>query len=405
MLGRFQAVTILLFAALACPRPVRAESYIELLTLSPGESLWERFGHTALRVRKGTQDVVVSFGAAPFRQPSFVWAFVRGRGDFWVVSHPFPEILARYKGYNRTLQSQNLLLSPARKEELIRRLNEYLLPENNHYRYNQLYDNCATRIRDLLDEVSGGALKRAAKGRHPVESFRTLSLLAGSGSWIGSIGFDLISGPHLDPPVTGWEEMFLPLALRDRVADARLSTGPLAEPPRVILKRMGPSPLTGDLYGARLKLLGLSLAGLIAALFATRRRFASLVAVRRTAFGLITAALLCMSAMGALIVPMMLLSRVQVLDDNENGWLFWPFDLLWLGFMWSWLRGRPKLSRLAMGYGLVRLGCILMVVCMKLLGFWVQQNWVFVGMAAATVTAVFVLGLHVRARDALHSGS
>jgi hypothetical protein len=80
----------------------------------------------------------------------------------------------------------------------------------------------------------------------------------------------------------------------------------------------------------------------------------------------------------------MLFSRVQVLNDNENGWLFSPLDILWLRYLCS---DAPP-SRVARGYWFARMACILGVMALKLSGIALQHNWELVGLSFFTVLGV-----------------
>ena len=75
-----------------------------------------------------------------------------------------------------------------------------------------------TRIRDLLDEASGGALHRYTEGPAPftfrqevMENLASVPLIAAVAT--------LIYGPYTDAPRSRWETLFLPEALRSTVAE------------------------------------------------------------------------------------------------------------------------------------------------------------------------------------------
>jgi hypothetical protein len=105
--------TILVITCLSLLGPVaRADETIELLTIEPGDAMWARFGHTALRVRDEQRDIVINYGAAPFLRPDFLWASMRGRSDFFVIAEPFTRALERYRYLDRTVVSQQLRLPP-----------------------------------------------------------------------------------------------------------------------------------------------------------------------------------------------------------------------------------------------------------------------------------------------------
>ena len=59
--------------------PARAgEARVSLLTCSPGEEVYELFGHTALRYTSDKSDIVFGYGYFSFDTPNFVWRFILG---------------------------------------------------------------------------------------------------------------------------------------------------------------------------------------------------------------------------------------------------------------------------------------------------------------------------------------
>lgn len=382
----------------------RADATLELLTIEPGDAIWARYGHTALRVRDGARDIVFNYGAAPFLKPTFLWNSMRGRADFFVIAEPFARAFDRYLRLDRTVTSQELRLPPQQKRWMIEHLFQVVRPPNNTYRYDQLYDNCATRVRDVIDTASKGALRRAAAQRVPNRSFRDDTLEAESGHPFASWGFDLIGGPHQDLPVDGWQELYLPLYLRDRVAEARLEAGglsvPLAGPIRVLYERKaGPARwphkyfVRGLLITLSTLLLGLFGAYALAGARSERLRRATAVAIG--CFSAIT------GIFGAVVVPTTLLSNVHNISPNENAWLFFPLDLLLVRALYrAALRGQQpaRWQRLYVG---ARAAVVAIVLLLKLLGVMAQHNWVF--MLVASAWAVAAAGL-VFARAAVRAG-
>jgi hypothetical protein len=357
----------LLFVLVVCfgASRARAELRVDLITVEPGEALYERFGHTAL----------------PFSDPRFLWKFARGEGEFLVIEEPYATTLARYRDSDRTLMRQRLLLPHPRAVELALRLKEAASPPRNRYLYDQLYDNCATRVRDLIDRVSERALTRAASKHASDHRYRDDTLSAMAGHPIGHWALDLIGGRHQDLPVTSFHEMYLPVALRDRLAEAELVVEGrrqrLAEPPEIVFERQGP-PRSRAIFRARQLMLAAALSlSALALAFArapsrARRRVAAL------ALGLCCA---WSALFGALAVPLTLLSHVHNFSPNENAWLFWPTDVLlvpalYRGIVQGQQPGRPFVAYVA-AKGL----CLVLLLVLKAFGVWTQHNLVFVALA------------------------
>src|SRR5262245_34413826 len=110
----------------------RAETSIELITIGPGDALYSRFGHTALRVLDPERglDVVFNYGYGPFGRPDFLWGFLRGELGFFVAVESWDEMVWGYRDEDRTIQRQPLNLSPGQVATLFDFLIWNIRPEN-----------------------------------------------------------------------------------------------------------------------------------------------------------------------------------------------------------------------------------------------------------------------------------
>ena len=70
-----------------------------LITCSPGQEVYALYGHTALRLQNFTtgEDVVFNYGVFSFKQPHFIWRFVRGQCDYMVVPTPWQYFTREYE--------------------------------------------------------------------------------------------------------------------------------------------------------------------------------------------------------------------------------------------------------------------------------------------------------------------
>jgi hypothetical protein len=376
---------------LGAAAPARAELDAWLLTMGVGDSLWERYGHTAVRVSDGTLDVAYSFGAAPFGQPSFIWSFLRGEAEFGVVVDTYPATMRRYEKWDRTVWEQKLHLPPERMLWLARALAAHVRPPLNRYRYDHLYNNCATQVRDLLDQASTGALRRAGLA-HVVggRSFRDDMLEGAAGHWLGHIGADLISGPYEDRPVPdGWVEMYLPLALRDRLAEARLDDGtPLAAPMHELRARKGPVPNAEPIHAAQQALATLALAIFALVLGACHARAPELL--RLLAQVALRALIVMFSVFGLAVVPLVLVSSIPNLSPNYNAFLFVPFDLVFFGLTKGLMEARPR-SRPLMRYLVLRAAVVGITAALAFTGLLGQEDQAFALAALAYMGSLGVV--------------
>jgi hypothetical protein len=222
---------------------------VYLMTMGPGEEVWERFGHNAIWIHDsiaGT-DIAYNYGLFDFHQQDFLPRFIRGQMWYWMAGFPAQRYVETYVHANRSVWLQELDLSPSARLELQRFLEWNERPENRFYHYDYYKDNCSTRVRDALDRVIGNRI-RAATADVPTGKtyrFHTQRLTANDPPIF--TGLLLALGPGVDRPISRWEEMFLPLALRDHIRSVRIpgvggATVPLVKSERTLFVSTAPTP-------------------------------------------------------------------------------------------------------------------------------------------------------------------
>ena len=128
--------------------------------------------------------------------------------------------------------AQELNLTPAQKDSLAKFVAWNAQPENRFYHYDYFRDNCSTRVRDALDRVLGGVIKRATENVASGTTYRSHTRrLTQDAPWV-YLGTLLGLGRPVDRPISRWEEMFLPVRLHNdlrgiRVKDASGASVPL----------------------------------------------------------------------------------------------------------------------------------------------------------------------------------
>jgi hypothetical protein len=196
-----------------------------LMTMGPGDAVWERFGHNAIWVHDpvaGT-DLAYNYGVFDFAQENFFTNFIRGRMMYWVEGWNAYATLEAYRADDRDIWLQELNLTREQAEALRDFLVWNARPENREYRYDYYYDNCSTRVRDAMDRVLDGALRAATDPLSSGTTFRWhTARLTGERAGDVPIFTGLMAGlgPPADREISRWEEMFLPMSLRDRVREA-----------------------------------------------------------------------------------------------------------------------------------------------------------------------------------------
>ncbi|HRV54092.1 MAG TPA: DUF4105 domain-containing protein [Mangrovimonas sp.] len=187
------------------------QAEISVLTIAPGASLNDAFGHSGFRVKDTTGlDVVFNYGVYDFEAPHFYLKFAQGKLDYLMGANRFTDFYTNYVEENRSIEEQVLNLTQKEKQALYNYLLNNYKPENRRYKYDFFYDNCATRIKDVvLLNVSQPITFNTPEGYTP-KTFRSLiQEKLHWNSW-GSLGIDIALGAVIDKQATPEEQMFLP---------------------------------------------------------------------------------------------------------------------------------------------------------------------------------------------------
>jgi len=147
----------------AQPRPLSSAAKISLLTCSPGEAIYELFGHTAIRVKDPSQglDLVFNYGIFDFDTPNFVVKFVRGKLLYKLGVDQFRRFKYQYVVQNRLVIEQVFNFNPIEKQTVFDYLLNNAKSVNANYQYDFFYDNCSSRVFDVLKDTLGQNLTYA----------------------------------------------------------------------------------------------------------------------------------------------------------------------------------------------------------------------------------------------------
>ena len=229
-----------LFCQNGVPLYLSEHTKVSLLTSSPGEDLYAQFGHSAIRITDtlSGQDLVFNYGLFDFNTPGFYVKFIRGKLPYQLGIQRFDAFLNAYIEENRQCRELEINLNEKERLALINFLSVNYLPENREYPYDFFFDNCATRIRDILENkfqanYPDTSLVKKASFRH------FLAQYVGQNSWI-NVGFYLILGLPADAIATFRDEMFLPDYLEKHLENAFLSGQLLAKNKITILNQNQP---------------------------------------------------------------------------------------------------------------------------------------------------------------------
>lgn len=212
--------------------PLSEQAEISILTVGPGRYLYDKFGHSAFRLRDDAQglDIVFNYGTYDFNTPNFYGKFAKGELLYSLSTAPYASFYRSYVYQERWIEEQQLQLNNEQKAALFEYLQWNALPENRDYRYNFLYDNCATRIRDVLAKVLGEDLRFDLSYTDTPYTYRQLIQQHVHWNTWGSMGMDLGIGAVTDRIAPPWDYQFLPDYVSKAVALADLNTSGITRP-------------------------------------------------------------------------------------------------------------------------------------------------------------------------------
>ena len=187
---------------------------ISLLTCTPGTELYSTFGHSALRVTDSSDstDIIFNYGTFDFNDPDFYKKFTLGKLLYILSIEEFPDFVQQYQYEGRGITEQELNLNCEEKAKLLYALFENAKEENKYYKYDFVYDNCTTRLRDMVERLSRDSLitKKIRPGNKT--TFRNLihEYLDRNKQYWSKLGIDILLGQPIDKKITNAEAMFLP---------------------------------------------------------------------------------------------------------------------------------------------------------------------------------------------------
>jgi hypothetical protein len=206
------------------------QATVSILTCDPGREVYSMYGHSAIRISDPAQllDVVFNYGLFSFDKPNFLYRFAKGETDYEMGEQYFSSFIPEYEQDKRSVYEQVLNLSAEGKNKLFYALLENARPENKQYRYNYFMDNCATRVRDMIELNAGGTVHFSES--HPTESYRDLiKKFHHSFRWF-DFGIDLLISKPADQPVPSYGQMFLPEYLFNQFANAKIEYNGTSQP-------------------------------------------------------------------------------------------------------------------------------------------------------------------------------
>jgi hypothetical protein len=318
--------------ARAQPAPTEeagADLTIYVLTFGPGDHPFFKFGHNAIWVQpRDGRGLVFNFGTFSFDNPNLIPMFLRGRLTYWLSVSPAVETLYSYQASNRTIEAQELDLTPAERLALFQNLSDNARPEKREYLYDYFWDNCSTRVRDAVDVVVHGRVALAGKAPAAMNLRAHALRMVADLEW-EYLGLHFGLGSLTDVPLDRWRESFLPEKLRDLLGAVTVDRGgvvrPLVKSEKLIFQAQRPPILQRPpSWTAWFALTGLALGAVLGVLgrLAVRRRWARVtLGAGASFFGLI------LGLLGVILILLWAFTNHRAAHANANILLCAPWAL------------------------------------------------------------------------------
>ena len=224
MAGRLAVFLILLFFLSAMFLFANGENLtVKIAVMGQGTELYYWWGHISLIIEdsRTNRSYLYDYGLFSFNQEDFFINFAMGRMAYKCGVSPTELGLDVYRAKNRSITIYTLDIPPEARVRVRDFVEWNILPENHTYNYHHFFDNCSTRIRDIIDLATDGQFKEKF-GEKMSENNFTLRDHVRRHTWFSPFYDWLLNfwmGQVIDTPLTIWEEMFLPAEVGRRMED------------------------------------------------------------------------------------------------------------------------------------------------------------------------------------------
>ena len=187
-------------------------SEISIVTAGPGEALYEKFGHAAIRVKDSVLnlDLIYNYGVFDFNQPNFLLNFADGKMYYVLARYDFKYFISSYRKDKRWLKQQVLNLNKTEKQQLFLYLENNARIENATYPYDPFFNNCASKLKDITTAILKENVVLNSKNIKDKSTLRELMNQEITWNTWGNFGINLITGRILDQERNQLEYTYLP---------------------------------------------------------------------------------------------------------------------------------------------------------------------------------------------------
>lgn len=212
---------------------------ISVLTCGNGDELYSQFGHSAFRVQdfQKNLDIVYNYGMFDFTDPNFYTNFAKGKLIYKLGRNWYPNFYEQYEWENREVLQQELNLTIEQKKKVLAFLENNAIPKNAPYEYDFFYDNCATKIEEVLNKVLDNQLRFDHSYITTSYTFRDLiNNNLPHNTW-ASVGINIALGSVIDIEATPKQHMFLPKYVYSTFEHTTLNGKPFVKESTILLEQ------------------------------------------------------------------------------------------------------------------------------------------------------------------------
>jgi hypothetical protein len=206
-------ILLFLLISLAVKAQLSSKAEVVLITVAPGKELHSAFGHTILWVNDPSNgiDRAYSYGTFDFRTQNFYLKFLMGTLPYTISAHSMRDEFEYNAQFDkRGMIAQKLQLDSLQKNAIFQALERNLLPENREYAYKFFYDNCSTRIRDMIERNAPGKYRWNQNPSLEGKSYRDwMNKYLQPNSWV-TLGMNLALGVPSNVKATATQACYLP---------------------------------------------------------------------------------------------------------------------------------------------------------------------------------------------------
>ena len=230
---------------------------IGIMIEGQGEYIYSKYGHAGFVVKGNstaldnllkkslyrsfhTETILFDYGNFSFADKDFYYNFFQGKLAFLKLATPFYE----FEQYNKQVSHRELYilwlnLTDTESQQIVNVLFQDIHPKNNTYMYKYIEDNCATRLRDILDNALQHRIREQSQDLTNMSFMKYFKQPLFSSPFF-DLAFSYLGGEYPNSHnATVWDSMFLPAYLAKELQEITKQDGsPLVRKKEVIFQSL-----------------------------------------------------------------------------------------------------------------------------------------------------------------------